>query len=297
MTKYKKITLLGGDTRQLAIADFFLDKGFQINVWGIKQVKNKPEYNHNEYLSEALEDTDICILPLPVSREGIRLNAPLCENAAIRLSELSEMFPHNTVVFGGKIPENFKNDCDVRGIKTFDFFEDECLCIKNALLTAEAATEIAMRELPGTLDSSKSMVIGFGRIGKLLSNLLIKMNSDVTVAARKDTDLAYAECYGAKTLNLSPTPAEALLSINDGFDIVFNTVPVRLINAELISKLNKTVCLVDLASPPGGIDIRAARDADLKVIWALSLPGKYSPSRAGKIIAETIYSTLKEENL
>ncbi len=292
MIKTKKITLIGGDTRQLRVLDFFKEKKFQIFAWGIEhKISSKDE------LAGLMIDTEIVILPLPVSKDGIRLNSPFCENAQIKLSELSKMLPENITIFGGKIPADFAESCNEKGIKIIDYFNDECLCIKNALLTAEAATEIAMRELPGTLDSSKSMVIGYGRIGKLLTNLLIKLNSEVTVAARRETDLAFAECMGAEILDISKNPVQSLLAINNGYDVVFNTVPTRIMDSEFLGKLNKHVCLIDLASPPGGIDIRAARENGMHVVWALSLPGKHSPKRAGSIIADTIFKLMKEEGL
>ncbi len=292
MKHSNKIALIGGDTRQLHVRDFFKEKDFDIVSWGIEQKSSS-----REMLIKITDGADVVILPLPVTKDGIRLNCPFCEHSQIKLSDLAKILPEKIILFGGKIPDDLRADCTKKGIKVLDYFNDECLCIKNALLTAEAATEIAMHELPGTLDSSKSMVIGYGRIGKLLTNLLIRLNSEVTVAARKETDLAFAECMGAKTLDISENVNEALLEINNDYDVVFNTVPSRLIDDNIIKKLNKNVCLIDLASPPGGIDIRAAREERLHVIWALSLPGKYSAKRAGNIIAETIYKLMKGDSL
>ena len=61
--------------------------------------------------------------------------------------------------------------------------------------------------------------------------------------------------------------------------------------------MDKRTVMIDLASAPGGIDIHAAKEHGLKVIWALSLPGKHSPYTAGKIIAQTIIQILKEEGM
>lgn len=292
-----RVSILGGDIRQLAVADFFVAKGFDVTLWGIDSKKCKREYKTEEELSCAVSDSEICIFPLPVSNEGIRLNAPFLGDKALKLSDIVDLLPNNVTVFGGKMPADFSKKLEEKRIRFFDYFEDECLCIKNALLTAEAAIEIAMREHHGTVDSSKTMVIGYGRIGKILTNILVKMNSDVTVAARKDTDLAYATCMGAAGFKLSGEDNDELLEINNGYDIVFNTVPVRLINSELIGKLNKKTIIIDLASAPGCVDIRQARDGGLNVVRALSLPGKYSPMRAGKIIAESIYNTVMESGL
>ena len=52
--------------------------------------------------------------------------------------------------------------------------------------------------------------------------------------------------------------------------------------------------ILDLASKPGGVDLRAAGELGLTVIWALSLPGKVAPVTAGAAIKSTIYNMLQE---
>jgi dipicolinate synthase subunit A len=53
--------------------------------------------------------------------------------------------------------------------------------------------------------------------------------------------------------------------------------------------------LVDLASPPGGFDIVAAKKYGIDIIRALSLPAKTAPKTAGSIIAESILNIIEEE--
>lgn len=43
-----------------------------------------------------------------------------------------------------------------------------------------------------------------------------------------------------------------------------------------------------------GVDLTAAREFNLRVIWALSLPGKTAPVTAGEIIKNTVINILKE---
>ena len=52
--------------------------------------------------------------------------------------------------------------------------------------------------------------------------------------------------------------------------------------------------IIDLASKPGGVDLAAAGQLGLTVIWALSLPGKVAPVTAGAAIKSTIYNMLRE---
>ena len=99
--------------------------------------------------------------------------------------------------------------------------------------------------------------------------------------ARKYADLAMIEGHGYE-----PLPLDNLKDHIHEFDIIFNTIP------SLIFK--KDALIIDLASKPGGIDFDAAKAYGLKVIWALSLPGKIAPVSSGAIIKDTIMNIIKE---
>jgi dipicolinate synthase subunit A len=58
--------------------------------------------------------------------------------------------------------------------------------------------------------------------------------------------------------------------------------------------LSRDTVLIDLASAPGGVDAEAAANLGIRVIFALSLPGKYAPVSAGHIIAQTVLSCLEK---
>ena len=77
-------------------------------------------------------------------------------------------------------------------------------------------------------------------------------------------------------------------------DVIFNTVPVQIFQAQQLQKLSgKTLC-IDLASKPGGFDLEVAQQRSVKVIWALSLPGKVAPVTSGAIVRETVMNILQE---
>ena len=74
------------------------------------------------------------------------------------------------------------------------------------------------------------------------------------------------------------------------YDAVFNTVPERIIDEKVLDNVNKNTLIVDLASKPGGVDFNSAKEKKIKVVWALSLPGKVAPVSAGRIIKDTVIS-------
>ena len=145
-----------------------------------------------------------------------------------------------------------------------------------------------MEELPVTINGANCLITGYGRIGKTLSRLLILLGANVTVAARKFSDLSWAEAQGCASIEMSQ-----LQNAGD-FDVIFNTVPVMLFDKDILSGLNQNTLLIDLASRPGGVDFNAAADLQIKTIWALSLPGRVAPKSAGLIIKNTILNMIKE---
>lgn len=161
--------------------------------------------------------------------------------------------------------------------------------IPNAVPTAEGAIEIAIAETPFTIHGSKSLVLGYGKIGKILSKDLYALGAQTYVEARKYADLAMIEGHGYE-----PLPLDNLKDHIHEFDIIFNTIPSLILDDEILTKVKKDALIIDLASKPGGIDFDAAKAYGLKVIWALSLPGKIAPVSSGAIIKDTIMNIIKE---
>ena len=161
--------------------------------------------------------------------------------------------------------------------------------IANTVPTAEGAIQIAMEELATTIFGLKVLVIGYGRISKVLSRLLHSMGARVTVAARKFSDLAWIEASG-----YIPAHTNDLGKAIEGSQLIINTAPAAILNEELLKRVQKGCLLIDLASKPGGIDFSTANRLGLKAIWALSLPGKVAPISAGKIIFDTMQNIERE---
>ena len=166
--------------------------------------------------------------------------------------------------------------------------KNEQLQIMNAVPTAEGAIAIAMDELPVTLFESNAVVIGYGRVAKLLAHRLTALGAKVTVCARREDDRAYASAFGCNAVDFS-----LLGSALETADVVFNSVPQHIIGEELYPRINKNTPVIDLASRPGGLDFERAKQYGLNVIWALSLPGKAAPVTAGRIIAATLTKLLE----
>ena len=286
----EKINFLiaGGDLRQVYTAKA-LSQEYNVYALGLsKNHINTNKINLIENIDDIPYEVDHIILPLPVSQDGEYINAPF-SSRKIAASELIPHIKNGGIVFGGKFDDASRKIFTNSGIETIDYFEREELNVLNAVPTAEGAGQIAMEETASTIYGQNILITGFGRISKVLIKILNGMGANVTVTARKYSDLAWAEIYGCKSVHTS-----SLHECIDKFDIIFNTVPAVLFDEYMLNMLRKDTLMIDLASKPGGVDFDIAGKLGLKVIWALSLPGKVAPVSSGEIIAGTVLNILKE---
>ena len=138
----------------------------------------------------------------------------------------------------------------------------------------------------------KCGVLGYGRVGKVLANTLSSLGAKVTVFARKQS--AFAEIYAS---SMEYKHFDVLSTESNDFDVVINTVPVKVLGDAQLSKLNSDCILVEVASAPFGIDFQSAKEKAFKVIKAGSLPGKVAPKTAGEIIGRSILPMIRRQNL
>ncbi len=291
LTDTKKILFVGGDLRQIRAINGISCRENEVYVLGF-------DSEYAEKLSEKVQMIwdfseiddiyDAVVLPLPYSTDGKTVNTPLYKKT-ITLNQVFENISTHNKILAGRCDPKIKTMAETHRIMLIDYLCREELAILNAIPTAEGAIQIAMEESHFTLHSSKCLILGNGRIGKILAKMLSGIGAEVTVAARKKGDIAYAFAMGHKTTAITDVE-----DIADEFDIIFNTAPSLILDFHLLSKLKRDVLIIDLASKPGGVDFDEARRQGLKVIWALSLPGKVAPDTAGDIICSTILNILDE---
>ena len=290
--KNAKILLIGGDLRQLTAADELKRLGYTVSVCGFGTYAGA-EYKDAIHLPDG---TDAVLLPVPVFR-GEYMNLPFSEERVTpeRLSGI--LRGHTRLVCGGMIPAELSGELEKSGAAVYDLCESDGFNIMNAVPTAEGAIALAIEKTPFTLWGSRVLVIGcgraavigFGRVGKALCRLLSAMGAHVTAVSRSERDLAGSEACG-----YIPADHSALPGIAGEQDVIFNTVPHTVVTEEVLAAMKKDAPLIDLASRPGGVDTMAASRLGIRVISALSLPGKVAPVTAGKIIAKCLDKRLRE---
>lgn len=159
--------------------------------------------------------------------------------------------------------------------------------IANAQLTAEGAVALLRPETG--LSGAHVLLLGYGRIARLLARELQKAGALVTAAARSGEQRAWAEAESIEAL-----PLDALSGALDRFDVIIGTIPAPVLTEPLLALVRKDALLLELASAPGGIDAAAAHERGLRYIRAPGLPAKYAPERAAVILRDAVYAAAAE---
>ncbi len=209
------------------------------------------------------EDTDILLLPAPAFTPDGYIKGGVC------LEEILKSVPSKVTVAGGKLDNPV-----LKGYEIYDLLEDPFYLAENAAITAHCTVKIILNNLPCIIAGCPVLIIGWGRIGKCLAQLLRNLGAKVTVAARKPADRGMLAALGYQAL-----PTEELDTY--GYRVVINTVPYE-VCAVSDSSLN-----IDLASKKG---ISGAN-----VLWARGLPNLEAPESSGALIARSLCNLIYEK--
>ena len=284
----KSITVVGGDLRIVKLIEMLDKDGYKVFTYGLEnseELMNLESVEMCPTLEEAVSNSKIVVGPIPLSSDRKRLSTPFGRNN-VELSEFVNCLKDKYLIAGNI---NIREELEEKGVQFTDLLKREEFSVLNTIATAEGTIQIAMEETQRTVHGSNVLVMGFGRIGKVLAKMLDGIGAKVYCEARKNEDISWIKAYGYNPVHLN--------DLNENlnkFDIIINTIPFQILDAERLDLIKKESIIIDLASNPGGVDRKAARDRGIKVIWALSLPAKVAPLTSAEFIKETLYHVLKE---
>lgn len=286
----KSISVVGGDLRIINLVQMLVNDGYTVYSYGLELSEELCSLDGVEMcptLEEVVSASDVVIGPIPVTSDRKNISTPFSK-VKLPVEEFVNKFSSKNLI-SGTIAEEYRKVLLDKNVNYIDLQKREEFTVLNTIATAEGTIQIAMEETQRTIHGSNVLVMGFGRIGKVLAKMLDGIGAKIYCEARKNEDIAWIKAYGYEPIHLNN------LNENLGkFDVIINTIPFQVLDEERLSLVKKDVVLIDVASNPGGIDRKAAREKELKLIWALSLPGKVAPLTSAEFIKETIYHVLKE---
>lgn len=281
----KNIAVIGGDLRIVKLVEMLEKENYVISTYGLENAKDITTKCNS--IEECIKDADIILGPLPLSSNGEYINTPFSENK-IAIDDLLNNIEGKTFI-AGSIKQEVYDKINGKNITVFDIVKREELAVLNAISTAEGAIQIAINETPRNVHGNNVLVLGFGRIGKVLSKMLDGIGAKVACEARKTTDLAWIKAYGYEPINLIELKEHL-----HKFDIIINTIPYIVLTKEMLQEVKEDALIIDLASNPGGVDRNAIKELGIKFNWALSLPGKVAPITSAEFMKETLLNMFKE---
>lgn len=182
------------------------------------------------------------------------------------LAHILADLPDDVVISGGNLHSEL-----LRGYRTVDFLKDPYYLAENAAITARCALRIVEKELKKSAEGCNVLIVGWGRIGKCLGQLLNKSKAKVTIAVRKDTDRAMIQALGSRSISIADAAKELM-----HYDVIINTVPEMV----LPNMVTQPGCIaLELASQPGM--------SGMNLIDGRGLPGKLAPRESGNLIVRT----------
>jgi dipicolinate synthase subunit A len=288
------IGMLGGDRREQEIARLAAATGAIVRAHGFPWPEGGiARVTRLDNPAAVLAGARFALFPIPgISPDGA-LFAPAAPAPIVPIREmLAGMAPHAHIILGWA-DHHLKSHADALGIAIHEYEWDRSLMLRRTPAILEGLLGIVIANTNITIHNAEVCVVGQGTIGAALARLLVLLGARTHVAARNPEQRAAAFVAGATPHELGELPVLA-----PRLDMVFSTVPSRVIGAETLERLSKSALLVDLAAPPGGVDFATAEKLGLKAIWGRGL-GSRAPVTVGVSqwsgIRERIENILREE--
>lgn len=271
----EEILFIGGDKRILYAAEL-ISQSTQVHSLGLGGSFPPPQGKY-----------PAIVLPLPFSRSGVTVNAPLSD-VPVPLDIIAEYAQPGALVLSGGTSPALEELCSANRLKLVDYYAGEELTLKNALLTAEGALSLLISGSERALCDSAAVITGYGRIARYLARMLVSSHAQVTVTARDPVQRQAAVLDGCCAL-----PAELAGLAAGSADLIINTVPAQLLTEGDFAKMRPGAVFLELATRNSPPEREWAQSAGVGYISGAGLPGKYSPHTAGEAIANAVTAALR----
>jgi dipicolinate synthase subunit A len=270
------IGMLGGDKREQEIARLAAATGADVRAHGFPWPEGGIEgVRHLDDPSAVLAGAQFALFPIPGIAANGALFAPAAPSPIVPTREMLAGMVAPAHIILGWADKNLKAHADALGIAIHEYEWDRALMLRRTPAIIEGLLKIVIENTAITIHGATACVVGQGTIGAVLARYLVALGANTHVVARNPEQRAAAFVAGATPHTLDELPALA-----PRLDMLFSTVPSRVVGADILERLPKSALLVDLAAPPGGIDFEAAKQLGLKAIWGRGL-GSRAPITVG----------------
>ena len=282
----KNIGIIGGDLRILKLIELLKEDGYNVYTYNMN-INN--DSNNLSNISKLIDLSDYIVSGIPISKDEKTVTS-IYNTEKIYLEDIVDKMKNKTFI-AGKISNKIVGLMKQNGNVVYDLMEDEVLTINNAVSTVEGTISKIISNTEKNIYESDILILGYGRIGKLLAERLEGFKANVFCEARNEKDLTWIKTSGFTPIYLNDLK-QYLETID--FDVIVNTVPEIILDKKLLDLVNKKTYIVDLASKPGGLDFDYADSINLNYEWTLAVPGKVAPTSSAKYIKESLEKIIEK---
>ncbi len=286
MDRKDKFVIIGGDNRQLYMAEYLEKNEFDVSAYALPETERTCCKN----IKKELETSRFVLLPLPVTKDGRHIHT--ISEAKITIDEIVSLLTNEHIVFAGLISRPMESKFSKKAGKVYDYFKREEVTVRNTVPTVQGILKVIIDNINYTVNSSKCALFGYGRVADITAGTLKALGAEVTVCVRKISDISRAQIKGHNGCLIKDFIDKA-----GDFDIIINTIPAPVISKPILEKVRQDCLIIDVASAPYGVDFAAADKLEIKAVLCPSLPGKVAPLTAGRIIADGILNIIEEDKL
>lgn len=266
-----RIAVIGGDAREIHLARRLADDGHDCVLFGHDDLDEAPAT-----IAEAVSGRQWLICPSPGLGDRNRVYAPASREPIVLDEELlaSTEASAGGIVLGRATPE-LESIAGRLAIPIFEMKDDRALATKLSTGVAEGLIALLIGQTTRILRDHRIVLLGYGVTGAIILDYLVGAGCIVTLVARSDFARERArQCGGV------PASYEDRVAAMMEAEIIANTIPDVDAIPTASFRLLRDKLIVDIASPPGGMDHVAAATAGLRVHWARGLSGSRAPETA-----------------
>lgn len=270
------IGIVAGDRREQEIARRAAMSGAKVRAFGFPW----PEegivgVEHAESAHAALSGAHIGLFPIPGSAADGALYAPARKEKIIADQALFAVMAPGAHVLLGIANARISAAAKAAGVTLHEYDGDVRLMYLRAPAIVEGILKVLIENTEFTIQRAEIGVVGQGTIGAVLTRTLVLLGGHVHVFARNPVQRAAAMAVGA-----NGWPLNALSDRAPGLNILISCVPAKVVDRRILQRLSKKSLVVDVAAPPGGVDLAAASEIGLRGLWARGL-GNRAPISVG----------------
>ncbi|HTZ80672.1 MAG TPA: dipicolinate synthase subunit DpsA [Stellaceae bacterium] len=270
------LAVVGGDQREQEIARCAAATGAQVRAFGFPwPERGITGVTRSRSAAEATTGAEIALFPVAGIKDGCLYAPGLATPPRIDETLLGGIAPGGHI-FAGSADAMLRGLAGKFSLSLHEYEHDAEAKLMRAPSVVEGVLATLIANTQISIHGSAIAVLGQGTLGRLLAITLHKLGARVHAVARDPVQRAEASLHGLATAEF-----DGLRALVPHLDILISSVPSRIVDLELMRQLRPGALVMDLASPPGSVDLEAARGLPIKAIWARGL-GARAPVTVGR---------------